>query len=338
MRIRWRGLELPVRLDAERETLTDKYGKFIAAPFERGFGQTIGNSLRRILLSSLEGSAVVSVKINNIGHEFTHVPGVVEDITDIILNIKSLVVKLHTDQHKVIKIEADKKGEVKASDIITDDTVEIVNGDLHIATLSEDVSFNVEMHVQKGRGYVTAEENETEDQEIGLIAVDSLFSPVRNVRYSIEETRVGRRTNYDRLIMEIWTNGVTTPEMAIVEASKIMRKHLNPFVQYFEIGRELQQVEKRMGIERVPEISEEELNRKLNMQISELDLSVRASNCLETANIITVRDLLSKEEDELLEIKNFGKTTLKEVKKKLAQLNLSIGMPLPAKQLEKVKG
>lgn len=317
----------------ERETLTENYGKFIAAPFERGFGQSIGNCLRRILLSSLEGSAVVSIKINNVNHEFTYVPGVVEDVTDIILNIKSLVVRLYTDQPRVIKIEANKKGEVKAKDIITDDGVEIVNEDLHIATLSEDINFNVEMQVQKGRGYVTAEENEPDEQEVGVIAIDSVFSPVRNVRYSIEETRVGRRTNYDRLVMEIWTNGVVSPEIAIVEAAKIMKKHLNPFVQYFEIGRELQQVEKRMGIERVPEISEEELDKKLNMSINELDLSVRASNCLETANIVAVRDLISKTEDQLLEIKNFGKTTLKEVKKKLSQLGLSIGMPLPMKQV-----
>jgi DNA-directed RNA polymerase subunit alpha len=338
MRIRWRGLELPVRVDVEKETLTDSYGKFIAAPFERGFGHTIGNSLRRILLSSLEGSAVVSVKIGGISHEFTTIPGVVEDVTDIILNIKNLVVKLHTDQPKVIRIEANKKGTIKAKDIITDDSVEIVNGDLHIATLSEDVKFNVEMEVKKGRGYVTAEENECEEQEIGLIAVDSIFSPIRNVRYNIEETRVGRRTNYDRLIMEIWTNGVVSPEMAMVEAAKITRKHLNPFVQYFEIGRELQQVEKRMGLESVKELSEEELNKKLSMSISELDLSVRASNCLETAYIATVGDLVSKTEEQLLDIKNFGKTTLKEVKKKLAQLNLTIGMPVLAKPVEKGKG
>lgn len=338
MRIRWRGLELPIRMDVEKETLTDKYGKFIAAPFERGFGHTIGNSLRRILLSSLEGCAVVSVKINNISHEFTYIPGIVEDVTDIILNIKNLVVKSHTDQPKLIRIEANKKGEVKAKDIITDDNVEVINEDLHIATLSEDVDFSVEMQVQKGRGYVTAEENESEEQEIGLIALDSMFSPVRNVRYAIEETRVGRRTNYDRLIMEIWTNGVVSPEMALVEAAKILRKHLNPFVQYFEIGRELQQVEKRMGIESVPEISEEELNKKLSIPITELDLSVRASNCLETANILTVGDLVSKKEEQLLEIKNFGKTTLKEVKKKLTQLNLTIGMPVAAKQMEKGKG
>lgn len=338
MRIRWRGLELPVCVDVEKETLTDKYGKFIAAPFERGFGHSIGNSLRRILLSSLEGSAVVSVKIDGISHEFTSIPGIVEDVTDIMLNIKNIVVKLNSDQQKIIKIEANKKGEVRAKDIVTDPSVEILNGDLHIATLSDDVSFNVEMEVKKGRGYVTAEENEPEEQEFGLIPLDSIFSPVRNVRYSIEETRVGRRTNYDKLIMEIWTNSVVSPEMALVEAAKIMRKHLNPFVQYFEIGRELQQVEKRMGIESVPEISEEELSKKLSMPIAELDLSVRASNCLETSGIATVGDLIAKTEEQLLAIKNFGKTTLKEVKTKLTQLNLTIGMPVAIKQMEKGKG
>ncbi len=338
MRIRWRGLELPVRVDVEKETLTDKYGKFIAAPFERGFGHSVGNSLRRILLSSLEGSAVVSVKINGMSHEFTTIPGIVEDVADIILNIKNLVVKLHTDQPKIIKIEANKKGEIKAKDIITDSTIEIINGDLLIATLSDDVHFSIEMEVRKGRGYVTAEENEPEEQEIGLIAVDSVFSPVRNVRFAIDETRVGRRTNYDKLSIEIWTNGVVTPEAALVESAKIMRKHLNPFVQYFEIGRELQQVEKKMGIEAVPEISEEEFNKKLSMSIAELDLSVRASNCLETSGIETVGDLVAKTEEQLLQIKNFGKTTLKEVMAKLAQLNLTIGMPTMIKQTERVKG
>ena len=338
MRIRWRGLELPVRVDVEKETLTDTYGKFTAAPFERSFGHSIGNSLRRILLSSLEGSAVVSVRIDGMSHEFATIPGVVEDVTDIILNIKNIVVKLHTDQHKVIKIAATKKGKIKAGDIITDSSVEIVNKDLHIATLSDDVDLNIEMDVRNGRSYVTAEENEPEEQEIGLIPVDSIFSPVRNVRYSVEETRVGRRTNYDKLIVEIFTNGVVSPEMAMVEAAKIMRKHLNPFVQYFEIGRELQQVEKKMGIEVVMEISEEELNKKFNMPIAELDLSVRASNCLETANITKVGDLVTKSEEELLNIKNFGKTTLKEVKKKLTILNLTIGMPMLIKQMEKKKG
>lgn len=338
MRIRWRGLELPVRVDVEKETLTDSYGKFIAAPFERGFGHSIGNSLRRILLSSLEGSAVVSVRINGVSHEFTTISGVVEDVADIILNIKNLVVKLHTDVPKIIKIEANKKGGIKAKDIIADASVEIVNKELHIATLSEDVDFGVEMEVRKGRGYLTAEENEPEEQEFGLIPVDSLFSPVRNVRYTIEETRVGRRTNYDKLVMEIFTNSVVSPEMALVEAAKIMKKHLNPFVQYFEIGRELQQVEKRMGMESVSEMSEEELNKKLTMPITELDLSVRASNCLETSGIATVGDLVGKTEEQLLEIKNFGKTTLKEVKAKLLPLNLTIGLPVAIKQMEKGKG
>lgn len=338
MRIRWRGLELPVRVDVEKKTLTDKYGKFIAAPFERGFGHSIGNSLRRIMLSSLEGSAVISAKIDRVSHEFTSIPGIVEDVTDIMLNIKNIVVKLNSDQPKIIKIEANKKGEVKAKDIVADPGVEILNGDLHIATLSDDVSFNVEMEVRKGRGYVTAEENEPEEQEFGLIPIDSIFSPVRNVRYSIEETRVGRRTNYDKLIMEIWTNSVVSPEMALVEAAKILRKHLNSFVQYFEIGRELQQVEKRMGIESVPEISEEELSKKLSMPIAELDLSVRASNCLETSGIATVGDIIANTEEQLLKIKNFGKTTLKEVKTKLTQLNLAIGMPVAIKQMEKGKG
>ncbi|NUO07973.1 MAG: DNA-directed RNA polymerase subunit alpha [Candidatus Brocadia sp.] len=338
MRIRWRGLELPVRVDVEKETLTDTYGKFIAAPFERGFGHSIGNSFRRILLSSLEGSAVVSVKINGVSHEFTSIPGVVEDVTDIILNIKNLVVKLHTDQPKVIKIETNKKGEIKAKDIVSDTGVEIINEDLHIATLSEDINFSVEMEVRKGRGYMTAEENEPDEQEFGLIMVDALFSPIRNIRYTVEETRVGRRTNYDKLVMEIFTNSVVSPEMALVEAAKIMRKHLNPFVQYFEIGRELQQVEKRMGIESVSEISEEELNKKLSMPITELDLSVRASNCLEISGIVAVGDLVAKSEEQLLEIKNFGKTTLKEVKTKLSQLNLTIGMPVTVNQMEKGKG
>ncbi|MBM4054055.1 MAG: DNA-directed RNA polymerase subunit alpha [Planctomycetes bacterium] len=338
MRIRWRGLELPVRVEVENETLTDRYGKFIAAPFERGFGHTVGNSLRRVLLSSLEGSAIVSVKIEGVAHEFTTVPGVVEDVADIILNIKNLVVKMHSDQPKIIKIEACKKGKITGKDIITDESVEVINGDLHIATLSEDVVFNVEMEVRKGRGYITADENESEEQEIGLIAIDSVFSPIRNVRYATEETRVGRRTNYDRLILEIWTNGTITPEMALVEAAVITRKHLNPFVQYFEIGRELQQIEKIMGTEPVSDVSAEEFNKTLSMPIAELDLSVRASNCLETANIVTVGDLVVKTEEELLQIKNFGKTTMKELKKKLSQLNLTIGMPVEIKQMEKEKG
>lgn len=325
MRIRWREFELPNRVSIEKETHTDTYGKFIAEPFERGFGITIGNGLRRILLSSIEGSAVTSVKIGGVEHEFSTIPGVVEDTIDIILNIKNLVVKLHSDKPRKIRIEAKKKGEVTAGDIITDDSVDVINEDLHIATISENVNFNVEMDVKNGRGYKTAEENGIDGHEVGVIPIDAIFSPVRKTKIRVEETRVGRRTNYDRLIIEIWTNGIVSPEMALTEASKVFRKHLNPFVRYFELGRELPQAGEKQ-IEKVLENekeSEDEVNRKMAIPVSELDLSVRASNCLEYANIKTVGELVTKEEDELLELKNFGKTTLIEIKKKLNQLGLT---------------
>jgi len=231
MRIRWREFELPNRVSVEKETYTDSYGKFIAEPFERGFGITVGNGLRRILLSSIEGSAVTSAKIDGVEHEFSTIPNVVEDTIDIILNIKNLVVKLHTDKPRKIRIETKRKGAVTAADIITDDGVEVINKDLHIATISEDIDFNVEMEVKKGRGYKTAEENGTGGSEVGVIPIDAIFSPVRKTKIRVEETRVGRRTNYDKLIIEIWTNGIISPEMALTEASKVFRKHLNPFVQ-----------------------------------------------------------------------------------------------------------
>jgi DNA-directed RNA polymerase subunit alpha len=325
MRIRWKEFELPNRVSIEKETHTDTYGKFIAEPFERGFGITIGNGLRRILLSSIEGSAVTSVKIDGVEHEFSTIPGVVEDTIDIILNIKNLVVKLHSDKPGKIRIEAKKKGEITAGDIITDDGVEVVNEDLHIATISDNIKFNVEMDVKNGRGYKTAEENGVDGgNEVGVIPIDAIFSPVRKAKIHVEETRVGRRTNYDKLIIEIWTNGVVSPEMALTEASKVFRKHLNPFVHYFELGRELPQAgEKQIEEVEEEEASADEVNKKLAVPVSELDLSVRASNCLEYANIKTLGELVIREEDELLELKNFGKTTLVEIKKKLNQLGLS---------------
>jgi len=276
------------------------------------------------LLSSIEGSAVTSVKIGGVEHEFSTIPGVVEDTIDIILNIKNLVVKLHSDKPRKIRIEAKKKGEVRAGDIIMDDGVEVINEDLHIATISENVNFNVEMDVKNGRGYKTAEENGVDGHEVGVIPIDAIFSPVRKVKIHVEETRVGRRTNYDRLITEIWTNGVISPEMALTEASKVFRKHLNPFVHYSELGRELPQA----GEKQIEEVEEEkasadEISKKMAIPISEMDLSVRASNCLEYANVKTIGELVNKEEDELLELKNFGKTTLLEIKKKLNQLGLS---------------
>ena len=325
MRIRWKEFELPNRVSIEKETHTDTYGKFIAEPFERGFGITVGNGLRRVLLSSIEGSAVTSVKIGGVEHEFSTIPGVVEDAIDIILNIKNLVVKLHSDKPGKIKIETKKKGEITAGDVITDDGVEVINEDLYIATLSENKKFNVEMDVKKGRGYKTAEENGVDSgNEVGVIPIDAIFSPVRKAKIRVEETRVGRRTNYDKLIIEIWTNGVVSPEMALAEASKVFRKHLNPFVHYFELGRELPQAgEKQIEKVEEEEASADEANKKMAVPITELDLSVRASNCLEYAKIKTLGELVTKEEDELLELKNFGKTTLVEIKKKLNQLGLS---------------
>ena len=320
MRIRWREFELPTRVVADKETLTSCYGKFIAEPFERGFGITIGNSLRRVLISSIEGAAVISVNIHGVRHEFSTIPGIIEDMTDVILNIKGLNIRLNSEQPKKITIQANKKGVVKASDIITDAEVEIINKDLHIATLSDDVDFKVEMEVRKGRGYVPAEENNLEDNEVGTIAVDAIFSPVSNVKYKIEETRVGHRTNYDRLVMEIWTNGVISPDVALTEASKILRKHINPFVQYYELGQELEFIETKVVENEIEEIKVEEtsnvLNDKLDMNVSELDLSVRASNCLEMANLKTIKDLTLLNEEDALGIRNFGKNNFNRNKEK----------------------
>ncbi len=326
MRIKWRGLELPSRVQAERASLTDTYGKFHAEPFERGFGMTVGNSLRRILLSSLEGSAITRVSIQGVQHEISTIPGVVEDVTDIILNIKSLVIKNQSDQTKIVRIEKHGAGPVRAADIQHDELVTIVNPEHHIATLTADVPLVIELVVENGRGYRTSEENAGKEREIGPIPVDSSFSPVVRVKYDIEETRVGQRTNYDKLIMEIWTNGTITPQMALVEAAKIMRKHLNPFVQYSEPGPEVP-LDEPIEIGGAAAVGvDQELERKLNMSLAELELSVRATNCLESEGIATVRDLVMRSDDELLEVRNFGETTLKEVKGKLQERGLHLGM------------
>ena len=300
MCIRWRGLELPSRVVADQATLSDTFGKFIAEPFERGFGTTVGNSLRRVLLSSLEGSAVTRVKIQGVQHEVTTIPGVVEDVTDIILNIKSLVVKNTSDQTKTIRIDRHERGVVTAGMILADDAVQIINPEHVIATLTDDVPFVVEMTVENGRGYRTAEENVGKEREIGVIPVDSSFTPVVRVKYEIEETRVGQRTNYDRLVLEIWTNGTVRPQMAIVEGAKILRKHLNPFIQYAEPGPELPIDERGEVAVSGDGNVDAELERKLNMSLAELELSVRATNCLESEGITTVRDLVIRTDDELL--------------------------------------
>ncbi|MCI0465328.1 MAG: DNA-directed RNA polymerase subunit alpha [Gemmataceae bacterium] len=330
MRIKWRGLELPNRVISDRETLSDTYGKFYAEPFERGFGVTVGNSLRRILLSSLEGSAVTQIKIQGVQHEISTMPGVVEDVTDIILNVKSLVVKNTSDQPRTIRIDRRERGVIKGADIITDEAVQIINPEHIIATLTDDVSFVMEMRVENGRGYRTAEENAGKEREISVIPVDSSFSPVVRVKYEIEETRVGQRTNYDRLLMEIWTNGTITPQLAIVEGAKILRKHLNPFIQYAEPGPEMAIEADRPEVVAALESVDAELERKLNKSLAELELSVRATNCLESEGITTVRDLVIRTDEELLEVRNFGETTLREVKGKLAEQGLHLGMKLPS--------
>lgn len=329
MRVRWRGLELPNRIQADRETLTDSYGLFTVEPFERGFGHTIGNSLRRVLLSSLEGSAVTRVKINGVQHEFATIPGVVEDVTDIILNIKSLVLKNHTSEPKTIRIDRQDAGVITAADIMHDESVEIINPEHPIATLTDDVHFSMEMTVENGRGYVPSEEHLSQEREIGVIPIDAAFSPVTRVTYRTEEARIGQRTNYDRLVLEVWTNGTVTPEMAIVEAAKILRKHLNPFVQYSEPGPEVPLDPTAMELPSHKESVDPELEAKLNMSLAELELSVRATNCLESEGITTVRELVSRDDDSLLQVRNFGETTLREVKEKLSKHHLHLGMKIP---------
>ncbi|HEY8749121.1 MAG TPA: DNA-directed RNA polymerase subunit alpha [Tepidisphaeraceae bacterium] len=331
MRIRWRGLELPSRVVRDEQVSTETYGRFTAEPFERGFGTTVGNSLRRILLSSLEGAAVTHIKLKGAEHEFSSLNGVMEDVTDIILNIKSLIVKLDSDEPKDMKLTARKAGAITAGMIEADPAITLVNKDMVIATLTEDLPFDMTLSVNKGRGYVTAAENimDIDEQEVGLISVDSMYSPVTRVRYATEDARVGQKTDYDRLILEIWTNGTLTPEMALVEASKILRKHLNPFVQYFELGSDIANDEAVAALRNANKaMIDPELQQKLGMSVQELDLSVRANNCLEAAKIQTVRDLVQKNDTDLLKVRSFGKTSLREVKRKLADMGLSLGMDL----------
>jgi len=330
MRVTWRGLELPTRVERDKMISSDKYARFFIEPFERGFGTTIGNSLRRILLSSLEGSAVTSVKIAGVSHEFSSIKGVTEDVTDIVLNVKSLILRLHEQGPKTMRVSVSKVGAVTAADIVADPAIEIVNKDLVLATLTEAVNFEMEMVVENGRGYVPAAERigatDRFDQEVGRIMLDAVYSPVIRVRYMTEDTRVGQRTNYDRLILEIWTNGTIAPEMALVEAAKILRKHVNPFVQYFELGDETVTSSQVAESPAQEQAVDEELTQRLNMPIQELELSVRASNCLDSAKIETVGQLAKMTDADLLKIRSFGKTSLREVKRKLADIGLALGM------------
>ncbi len=329
MRVTWRGLELPTRVERDTTVSSDRYGRFFIEPFERGFGTTIGNSLRRVLLSSLEGSAVTSIKVAGADHEFTSMEGVMEDVTEIVLNVKSLVLRLQSEEPKTMKVSAKKAGVVTAADIVADPAIEVINKDTVLATLTEDIKFEMEMVVENGRGYMPASERiaaaDRFEQEIGRIVVDAVYSPVTRVRYTTEDTRVGQRTNYDRLILEIWTNGTVTPEMALVEAAKILRKHINPFIQYFELGEET--IAEEITVEEVSEEGvDEELLKKLDIPLRELELSVRAGNCLESVKVETVGQLVEMTEADLLKIRSFGKTSLREIKRKLADIGLSLGM------------
>jgi DNA-directed RNA polymerase subunit alpha len=330
MRIRWRGLELPTQVVRDDAISTDTYARIAIEPFERGFGTTVGNSLRRILLSSLEGAAVTKVRIAGASHEFMSLPGVLEDVTDIILNIKRLIIKLDGEGERTMRLVRKGPGEVFGRDIEADPSITIVNQGQPIATLTEGVELNIEFWVSAGRGYRTSEENQTESDELGIIAVDSIFSPVTRVRYKTEETRVGQRTNYDRLIMEIWTKGTVRPEDALVEAAKIMRKHLNPFLQLQELGDEVVSSEAHEPEPVLPSTGgaavDKALQERLSMPISQLDLSVRASNCLASAKVNTVGELARMTESDLLKVRSFGRTSLREVKRKLADLGLSLGL------------
>jgi DNA-directed RNA polymerase subunit alpha len=322
-------MELPTRVEMDKQISTDNYGLFRIEPFEHGFGTTIGNSLRRVLLSSLEGAAVTSIKIAGADHEFASLKGVKEDVTEIVLNIKNIIINKTSSEPKVVKLTADKAGVVTAGQIQSDATIEIINKDHVIATLTENVKFSMEMTIETGRGYSPASERLAEmdrfEQEAGRIEIDAVYSPIVRVRYKTEDTRVGQKTNYDRLILEIWTDGSVTPEMALVEAGKILRKHVNPFVQYFEIGTET--VEETQGSEVEEETKiDDQLTEKLNMPIQELDLSVRASNCLESSRIETVGQLVRLTEAELLKLRSFGKTSLREIVRKLSDIGLSLGM------------
>jgi len=315
----WKDLIRPKRLEAEKETLTPFYGKFIAEPFERGFGITIGNSLRRILLSSLQGAAITSVKIDGVLHEFSTVPGVKEDATEIILNLKEVRLKLHTEGSKTIRVKAEGPRDLRAGDIITSDAVEILNPDHHIATLTRDAKLSMEMVVKTGRGYVPAERNKEENQPIGTLPIDAIFSPIRKVNYTVTNARVGQITDYDKLTLEVWTDGSLNPEEAMAYAAKILKDQLSIFITFEE-------EEETEGAKDQEET--EGQNENLFRSVDELELSVRSANCLKHANIKLIGDLVQKTEAEILATKNFGRKSLNEIKEILAEMGLSLGMKL----------
>jgi DNA-directed RNA polymerase subunit alpha len=323
----WKGFQRPKRLEFERETLTDRFGRFHAQPFERGFGTTVGNALRRVLLSSIEGAAVTAVKIDGVLHEFSPIPGVVEDATDIILNLKQIPLKMHTDTTKTLYLRVDKAGEVRARDIEADADIEILEPDAHIATVAEHGKLHMELRVKRGRGYVSADKNFDEDLGIGWIPVDSVHSPVKKVNYLVEAARIGQNTDYDKLTVDVWTNGSVTPRDAVSLSAKLIRDHLNIFINLEDVA--------ELAAEGVADVAGGATsNENLDKSVEELELSVRSYNCLKNANIRTIRELVQKTEAEMLKTKNFGRKSLNEIKEILTSMGLSLGMRLdqPATQ------
>ena len=316
----WKGFQRPKRLEFDAETLTERFGRFHAQPFERGFGTTIGNALRRVLLSAIEGAAVTAVKIDTVLHEFSPISGVVEDATDIILNLKEIPIKLHTDQTKTLYIRADKSGEVTAADLETDGDVEILEPGLHIATVADGGSLRMEMRVKQGRGYVAADKNFDEDLGIGWIPVDSVHSPVRKVNYSVEAARLGQTTDYDKLSVDVWTDGTVTARDAISLGAKLVRDHLSIFINLEDPV--------DVPLEQDADVLPSEANEHLDKSVEELELSVRSYNCLKNANIRTIRELVQKSEPEMLRTKNFGRKSLNEIKEILQSMGLGLGMRL----------
>ena len=311
-----KGFEMPRHLACDEPSYTNTYGKFLAEPFERGYGMTIGNSLRRILISSIEGAAVTNVKVEGLLHEFSGLEGVLEDGAQIILNVKKLILRYHGKEPKKIMIDVKRAGEVTARDIQADETVEVINPELHICTLTKEIHFTMEMEVERGRGYVLADRNKKEGSPIGVVPVDSLFSPVTKVNFAVEETRVGQTTDYDRLLLEIWTNKAVGPEEALLYASNILQRHLDIFVNYGELPAEEEEEEEE----------DKEFLEMIRKPISELELSVRSANCLEAANIKTIGDLIQKTEPQMLKYKNFGKKSLAEINSILTSMGLQLGM------------
>jgi DNA-directed RNA polymerase subunit alpha len=315
----WKGFQKPKRLEIDSETLTSTYGKFYAQPFERGFGTTIGNALRRVLLSSIEGAAITAVKIEGVLHEFSSLPGVVEDVTDIILNLKQIPIKMHTTEEKILTLDVERKGKVTAADLQGDSNVEVLDPDAPIATLSENGRLQMEMRVSTGRGYVSADKNFDDDMGIGYIPIDSVHSPVRRCNYHVEAARIGQATDYDRLVLEVWTNGTISPTDAVGLAATLLRDHLTIFVN----------AEHETALEGVGEGElPENLAEYLNKSVDELELSVRSANCLKNAGIRSIRDLVHRTEKDMLETKNFGRKSLNEIKDILRPMGLSLGMEL----------